>query len=77
MMIENLTLEQQRQNADDIVSKQLHYLKKTLLKNINFAEKAFINDSISAADQWHITEMNHELIEILADVAEDYDRNPD
>ena len=65
-----------RENADYIVSKQLHYLKKTLLRNINFAEKAFINDSITKADQYHIVEMSHELLEVLADVAEDYDRSP-
>ena len=65
-----------RENADYIVSKQLHYLKKTLLKNINFADKAFINDSITKADQLYLAEMNTEMLDVLADIAADYDRSP-
>ena len=76
MSFETLTLEDKRQNADNIVSKQLSYLERILLKNINFAEKAFLNESITKADQRYLTEMSHELLEILSDVRDDYERNP-
>ena len=77
MSFENLTVEEKRQNADYIVSKQLHYLERILLKNINFAEKAYLNESITKSDQCYLTEMSHELLELLADVRDDYDRKAD
>ena len=77
MSFENLTVEEKRQNADFIVSKQLNYLERILLKNINFAEKAYLNESITKDDQRYLTEMSHELLELLSDVRDDYDRTPD
>ena len=65
---------QQEENANFVVDKQLHYLERTLLVNVNFAEKQFLNGSITEADKCYIAEMNHELLEVLADVRDDYQR---
>jgi flagellar biosynthesis regulator FlbT len=65
---------QKRENADTVIAKQLYYLHRTLLVNINFAEKQFLNGSITEADRNYVVEMNHELIEALADIRDDYER---
>lgn len=74
MKIEQTSPAEHRENADTVVSKQLYYLQRTLLVNVNFAEKQFLNGSITSADKMMIAEMNHELLEVLADIREDYAR---
>lgn len=74
MKHETQTPDQQRENAETVVSKQLYYLERTLLVNINFAEKQFLQGSITAKDKMTIAEMNHELLEVLADIRDDYAR---
>lgn len=44
---ETNTPDVQRENANIVVSKQLYYLERTLLVNVNFAEKQFLNGSIT------------------------------
>ena len=61
-------------NRDEIVSKQLYYLKKTLLMNLNYVEKGFITGHLSDNDKTYIEEMNLELLDILSDVKDDYSR---
>lgn len=67
---------EQEKNANFVVSKQLHYLERTLLVNVNFAEKQFLNGSITEADKRYIADMNQELLDVLADVRDDYQRTP-
>jgi hypothetical protein len=74
MYTEAQTPSQQREHADKVISKQLYYLNKTLLVNINFAEKQFLNGDITEADKMLLVEMNHDLIEVLADIRDDYER---
>ena len=69
---ETNTPDVQRENADIVVSKQLYYLERTLLVNVNFAEKQFLNGSITAKDKAMIAEMNQDLLDVLADVRDDY-----
>tara|TARA_B100000767_G_scaffold145627_1_gene137344 strand:+ start:196 stop:411 length:216 start_codon:yes stop_codon:yes gene_type:complete len=61
-------------NRDEVVSKQLYYLKKTLLLNLNYAEKGFLTGHLSDNDKTYIEEMNNELLDILSDVRDDYSR---
>ena len=74
MKIEQKSPAEHRENADTVISKQLYYLQRTLLVNVNFAEKQFLNGSITEADKNYIAGMNHDLLEVLADVREDYER---
>ena len=74
MTHETQTPDQQRENAETVVSKQLYYLERTLLVNINFAEKQFLNGSIAAKDKDMIAEMNQDMLDVLAEVRDDYQR---
>ena len=74
MMYEHQTPDQQQENAEGLISKQLQYLERTLLVNINFAEKQRLNQSITSDGHSLIVEMNRDLLDVLADVGDDYQR---
>ena len=74
MTCERQTPDQQQENAEGLISKQLQYLERTLLVNINFAEKQRLNQSICSEGHQLIVEMNRDLLDALADVGDDYQR---
>ena len=74
MMYEHQTPDQQQENTEGLISKQLQYLERTLLVNINFAEKQRLNQSITSDGHSLIVEMNRDLLDVLADVRDDYQR---
>ena len=74
MTCETQTPDQQQENAEGLISKQLQYLERTLLVNINFAEKQRLNQSITSDGHSLIVEMNRDLLDVLADVGDDYQR---
>ena len=66
------TPESQRANAEIVISKQLYYLRRTLLVNLNFADKQHLLGLISENDRNMIVEMNRDLLDVLNDVSDDY-----
>ena len=66
------TPESQRANAEIVISKQLYYLRRTLLVNLNFADKQHLLGMISENDRNMIAEMNRDLLDVLDDVSDDY-----
>lgn len=74
MTCERQTPDQQQENTEGLISKQLQYLERTLLVNINFAEKQRLNQSITSEGHSLIVEMNRDLLDVLADVGDDYQR---
>ena len=74
MTCERQTPDQQQENTEGLISKQLQYLERTLLVNINFAEKQRLNQSITSEGHSLSVEMNRDLLDVLADVGDDYQR---
>jgi hypothetical protein len=74
MTYENQTPEQQEANVEGLISKQLNYLERTLLVNINFAEKQHLNTGICSEGHQLVVEMNRDLLDVLAEVRDDYQR---